>query len=153
MIDAIMNDTGRELRPGGRGAPIELTLGTHCEALRGASRLILHTAGILPNGASYVLMTSHQMWAFVRKHQLRPPRRPWDVDSFISLSPIYFATKSDLQEKLKTYKVKSQKNKQEKEDNSPANRGFVRARTHIENPRGNFENQRFDYIYYYGFHG
>ncbi|OJA11338.1 hypothetical protein AZE42_04933 [Rhizopogon vesiculosus] len=124
MIDAIANDTGRELRPGGRGAPIELIL------------------GILPNGASYVLMTSHQMWAFVRKHGLRPPRRPWKVDNFVSLSPIYFATKNDLQEKLKTYRVKSQKNKQDKEDNSQANRGFVRVRGHPENTRGDFENQR-----------
>jgi hypothetical protein len=31
MIDAIANDTGRELRPGGRGAPIELVLGTNSE--------------------------------------------------------------------------------------------------------------------------
>ncbi|KAG0704054.1 hypothetical protein DFH29DRAFT_802373 [Suillus ampliporus] len=124
MIDAIANDQGRELRPGGRGAPVELVL------------------GILPNGASYVLMTSHQMWAFVRKHGLRPPRSSWKVDKFISLSPIYFATKNDLQEKLKTYKVKSQKNKQDKEDNSPANRGFVRVRGHPDNPRGDFENQR-----------
>jgi len=30
-IDAIMNDTGRELRPGGRGAPVELVLGTNPE--------------------------------------------------------------------------------------------------------------------------
>lgn len=28
MIDAIVSDTGRELRPGGRGAPVELILGT-----------------------------------------------------------------------------------------------------------------------------
>ena len=91
-------------------------------------------------------MTSHQMWAFVHKHGLRPPRRPWKVDNFVSLSPIYFATKNDLQEKLKTYRVKSQKNKQDKEDNSQANRGFVRVRGHPENPRGDFENQRFDGI-------
>lgn len=32
-IDAIMNDTGRELRPGGRGAPVELVLGINSEAL------------------------------------------------------------------------------------------------------------------------
>jgi hypothetical protein len=88
-------------------------------------------------------MTSHQMWAFVRKHGLRPPRRPWKADNFVSLSPIYFATRGDLQEKLKTYRVKSQKNKHDKEDNSPANRGFVRVRPHPANPRGDFENQRF----------
>ncbi|KAG1748154.1 hypothetical protein EDB19DRAFT_1630341 [Suillus lakei] len=130
MIDAIANDEGPELRPGGPGAPIELVL------------------GILPYGASYVLMTSHQMWAFVRKHHLRPPRRPsWRVDDFVSLSPIYFATKGDLQDKLKTYKVKSQKNKKDKEDNSPANRGFVQLRergssSNSGNPRADFENQR-----------
>ncbi|KAG1744996.1 uncharacterized protein EDB91DRAFT_1122053 [Suillus paluster] len=125
MIDAIANDQGRELRPGGRGAPVELVL------------------GILPNGASYVLMTSHQMWAFVRKHGLRPPRKPWKVDNFLSLSPIYFATKNDLQEKLKTYKVKAQKKKQDKdkEDNSPANRGFIRG-DYPDSPRAFFENQR-----------
>lgn len=125
-IDAIMNYEDRELRPGGPGAPIELVL------------------GILHNGASYVLMTSHQMWAFVRKHRLRPPRRPWKVDRFASLSPIYFATKNDLQDKLKTYKVKSQKNKKDKEDNSPANRGFIQLgeRGAPGNPRADFENQR-----------
>lgn len=127
MIDAIANDQGPELRPGGPGAPIELVL------------------GILPCGASYVLMTSHQMWTFVRKHRQRPPgKRPWKVDDFVSLSPIYFATKSDLQDKLKTYKVKSQKNKKDKEDNSPANRGFIqlRERGNSSNPRADFENQR-----------
>ncbi|KAG2148836.1 hypothetical protein DEU56DRAFT_869590 [Suillus clintonianus] len=131
MIDAIANDQGPELRPGGPGAPIELVL------------------GILPCGASYVLMTSHQMWTFVRKHRQRPPgKRPWKVDDFVSLSPIYFATKSDLQDKLKTYKVKSQKNKKDKEDNSPANRGFIqlRERGNSSNARADFENQRFDEI-------
>jgi hypothetical protein len=126
-IDAIMNDNGPELRPGGPGAPIELVL------------------GILHNGASYVLMTSHQMWTFARKHRLRPPlRRPWTVNEFASLSPIYFATKVDLQDKLKTYKVKSQKNKKDKCDNSPANRGFVQLgdRGTKSNPRADFENQR-----------
>lgn len=129
-IDAIANYEGPELRPGGPGAPIELVL------------------GILHNGASYVLMTSHQMWAFIRKHRLRPsPRRPWKVDNFASLSPIYFATKADLQDKLKTYKVKSQKNKKDKEDNSPANRGFfqLRERGPPGNPRADFENQRILY--------
>ncbi|KAG2155324.1 uncharacterized protein EDB93DRAFT_101182 [Suillus bovinus] len=126
-IDAIANDDGPELRPGGPGAPIELVL------------------GILHNGASYVLMTSHQMWTFIRKHRLRPsPRRPWKVDNFASLSPIYFAAKSDLQDKLKTYKVKTQKNKKDKEDNSPANRGFFQLgdRGAPGNPRAEFENQR-----------
>lgn len=126
-IDAIMNDDGPELRPGGPGAPIELVL------------------GILHNGASYVLMTSHQMWTFSRKHRLRPShRRPWKVDKFASLSPIYFATKSDLQDKLKTYKVKSHKNKKDKWDNSPANRGFFQldGRGAPGNPRADFENQR-----------
>jgi hypothetical protein len=89
-------------------------------------------------------MTSQQMWAFVRKHGLRRPRTPWKADNFVSLSPIYFTSKIDLQEKLKTYKVKAQKNKQDKEDNSQANRGFVRVRGHPQNSRGNFENQRFD---------
>ncbi|KAG1865001.1 hypothetical protein DFJ58DRAFT_771944 [Suillus subalutaceus] len=125
-IDAIANYEGPELRPGGPGAPIELVL------------------GILHNGASYVLMTSHQMWAFVRKHHLRPsPKRPWKVDEFASLSPIYFATKGDLQDKLKTYKVKSQKNKKDKWDNSPANRGFFQLgdRGAPGNPRADFETQ------------
>lgn len=129
-IDAIANYDGPELRPGGRGAPIELVL------------------GILHNGASYVLMTSHQMWAFIRKHRLRPShRRPWKVDQFASLSPIYFATRRDLQDKLKTYKVKSQKNKRDKEDNSPANRGFFQLgeRGAPGNPRADFENQRILY--------
>jgi hypothetical protein len=68
------------------------------------------------------------------------------VDEFASLSPIYFATRGDLQDKLKTYKVKSQKNKKDKEDNSPANRGFfqLRGRGAPGNPRAEFENQRFD---------
>ncbi|KAG2044133.1 hypothetical protein BDR03DRAFT_940832 [Suillus americanus] len=126
-IDAIANYEGPELRPGGPGAPIELVL------------------GILHNGASYVLMTSHQMWAFIRKHRLRPsPRRPWKVDEFASLSPIYFATKGDLQDKLKTYKVKYQKNKKDKWDNSPANRGFFQLgdKGAPGNPRADFENQR-----------
>jgi hypothetical protein len=68
------------------------------------------------------------------------------VDQFASLSPIYFATRGDLQDKLKTYKVKSQKNKRDKEDNSPANRGFFQLgeRGAPGNPRADFENQRFD---------
>jgi len=83
------------------------------------------------------------MWAFVRKHALGSPRRLWRANNFASLSPIYFSTKVDLQEKLKTYKVKSQKYKQDKEDNSPANRGFIRVKGHPDNPRAAFENQRF----------
>jgi hypothetical protein len=68
------------------------------------------------------------------------------VNEFASLSPIYFATKVDLQDKLKTYRVKSQKNKKDKCDNSPANRGFVQLgdRGTKSNPRADFENQRFD---------
>jgi hypothetical protein len=76
-------------------------------------------------------MTTEQMLAFTHKHRLRTPRGPWRATDFLSLSPIYFSSLEELSAKTATYKQRSRnKNRRELEesqDNSQANRGYVKT--------------------------
>ncbi|KAF9242855.1 hypothetical protein BU15DRAFT_43401 [Melanogaster broomeanus] len=127
MIEAIISDASKLLRPGGQDSPVELVL------------------GVLPSGASYLLMTAEQMLAFTHKHRLRTPRGPWRATDFISLSPIYFNSIQELSEKIATYKQrprnKNRRDLEETQDNSQANRGYVKTDLRVVHYRGYFENQ------------
>lgn len=110
------------------------------------------STGILPSGASYLLMNSDQMGIFARAFGLRTLREFWPSSMFASLSPIHFSTAEDLLKKLKTYNQKSNKGKKEDVyDNSQANRGYVKnavnaatgsAHTSPGVSRSSFEHQR-----------
>ncbi|KIJ67190.1 hypothetical protein HYDPIDRAFT_84951 [Hydnomerulius pinastri MD-312] len=129
MIDALASDTSKLLRPGGPDSPIELVL------------------GILPSGASYLLMTTEQMLSFTHKYRLSTPRNPWKATEFLSLSPIYFHSAQELSAKLATYKQrprnKNRREVEEPQDNSQANRGYVRTNVQVMHHRAYFENQRY----------
>ncbi|KIO00662.1 hypothetical protein M404DRAFT_1003660 [Pisolithus tinctorius Marx 270] len=111
MIRALASERSKDFRPGGSDAPLELVL------------------GILPSGASYVLLSTEQMHSFTQKHRLSIPRRPWRSSDFLSLSPVYFRTEAELSSKLATYKQrprnKNRRETEEPKDNSQANRGYV----------------------------
>ncbi|KAL4072058.1 hypothetical protein J3A83DRAFT_4092903 [Scleroderma citrinum] len=129
MIDEIASNISKEFRPGGQHAPLELVLGS-----------------ILPSGASYVLMTTEQMLKFTHMHRLRIPRGPWRATDFTSLSPIYFASHRELSAKLTTYKQrprnKNRRGDEVLQDNSQANRGYIKTGTNAKHYRAYFEQQR-----------
>ncbi|KAF9221128.1 hypothetical protein BS17DRAFT_712520 [Gyrodon lividus] len=128
LINAIFSDTSKLLRPGGQDCPIELVL------------------GILPSGASYLLMSTEQMLAFTHKHRLSTPRSPWRATDFLSLSPIYFDSRQELSAKFAAYRQrprnKNRRDLEETQDNSQANRGYVRTDPDVVHYRAYFENQR-----------
>ncbi|KAF8553061.1 hypothetical protein OG21DRAFT_1308971 [Imleria badia] len=118
-------------RPGGRNTPVELVL------------------GILPSGASYLLITSEQMHEFTHKHRLGVRREPWRANDFLSLSPIYFNDVEELSAKIATYKQRARnQNRRDLEkplDNSQANRGYVGMGPDVVHYRAYFEQQRMLY--------
>ncbi|KAF8127847.1 hypothetical protein EV363DRAFT_1341549 [Boletus edulis] len=111
LIREIMTMKSKLFRTRGEDSPVELVL------------------GILPSGASYLLMTGEQMQTFTLKHRLNIPKTPWRASDFRSLSPIYFNSTDELSAKFATYKQRPRnKNRRDHEkplDNSQANRGFV----------------------------
>ncbi|KAI6144380.1 hypothetical protein BKA82DRAFT_4177387 [Pisolithus tinctorius] len=113
MIRALASERSKDFRPGGSDAPLELVL------------------GILPSGASYVLLSTEQMHSFTQKHRLSIPRRPWRSSDFLSLSPVYFRTEAELSSKLATIGGETE----EPKDNSQANRGYVHYRAYVEQQR------------------
>ncbi|KAI6137517.1 hypothetical protein EDD17DRAFT_1501627 [Pisolithus thermaeus] len=133
MIRALASETSKDFRPGGSDAPLELVL------------------GILPCGASYVLLTTEQMHLFTQKYRLNIPRGSWRSSDFLSLSPIYFHSEAELSSKLATYKQRPRnKNRRETEeprDNSQANRGYVAGPVSVHY-RAYFEQQRYVYMQY-----
>lgn len=144
MTNAIIDTKLKLFRPGGQDSPIELVLGmlTH----HGAMISFMPLAGILPSGASYLLMSGEQMQQFTQKHRLAPPRNPWRASNFLSLSPIYFSSYDELAAKIATYKQRPRnKNRREHEvieDNSQANRGYVKTGSGVVHYRAYFEHQR-----------
>lgn len=103
--------------------------------------------GILPSGASYLLMTGEQMLEFTLRHRLQIPREsPWKTTDFLSLSPIYFSSIDELSAKLATYKQrprnKNRREFEEPQDNSQANRGYVKTGSDVVHYRAYFEQQR-----------
>ena len=108
--------------------------------------MISFVPGVLPSGASYLLMTNEQMLEFTHKHRLRPPRDSWRATAFLSLSPIYFNSHAELTAKIATYKQRPRnKNRREFEeplDNSQANRGYVKTGSDVVHYRAYFEQQR-----------
>ncbi|KAI6152916.1 hypothetical protein EDD17DRAFT_1705389 [Pisolithus thermaeus] len=133
MIRALASETSKDFRPGGSDAPLELVL------------------GMLPCGASYVLLTTEQMHLFTQKYRLNIPRGSWRSSDFLSLSPIYFYSEAELSSKLATYKQRPRnKNRRETEeprDNSQANRGYVAGPASVHY-RAYFEQQRYVYMQY-----
>ncbi|KAH7906362.1 hypothetical protein BJ138DRAFT_1016351 [Hygrophoropsis aurantiaca] len=124
LISALIADRSQEMRPAGPESYLELVL------------------GILPCGASYVLMTEKQMVAFSARHRERVPNKhPVEASYFTSLSPIRFFSLDDLSKKLATYKRKAN-SKQSDLDDSPANRGYVKMKNIVEHHRDDFEHQR-----------
>ncbi|KAI6021006.1 hypothetical protein EDC04DRAFT_2575804 [Pisolithus marmoratus] len=128
MIHALASEASGHFRPGGSHTPLELVL------------------GILPCGASYVLLTTEQMHLFTQKHRLHIPRGSWRSSDFLSLSPIHFRSEAELSSKLATYKQRPRnKNRRETEeprDNSQANRGYVAGPISVHY-RAYFEQQRY----------
>lgn len=103
--------------------------------------------GILPNGASYLLMTSEQMHKFTLKYRLPVPRNPRKAGDYLSLSPIYFNSYKELSDKIGTYKYRPGNQSTREQgapslDHSKANRGYVRNGPDIVHYRGYFEQQR-----------
>lgn len=92
-------------------------------------------------------MTSEQMLQFTHKHRLRIPRDPWRAAAFLSLSPIHFNSLQELSAKIATYKQRPRnKNRgdgEEAQDNSQANRGYVKTGSAVVTYRGYFEQQRY----------
>ncbi|KAI6001785.1 hypothetical protein EDD15DRAFT_2227499 [Pisolithus albus] len=128
MIRALASETSKNFRPGGSDAPLELVL------------------GILPCGASYVLLSTEQMHLFTQKYRLNIPRGSWRSSDFLSLSPIYFRSEAELSSKLSTYKQrprnKNRRETEEPKDNSQANRGYVSGPISVHY-RAYFEQQRY----------
>ncbi|KAG9312525.1 hypothetical protein JVU11DRAFT_6920 [Chiua virens] len=132
MMDAIVTMKSKLFRPRGPDSPIELVL------------------GILPSGASYLLMSSEQVLEFTLRHRLPPrnDRGSWRSSDFVSLSPIHFTSSEELAAKISTYKQRPRNNNRRESaseplDNSQANRGYVRtAGSDIVHYRAYFEHQR-----------
>ena len=107
------------------------------------------TEGILPNGASHLLLPSSRFEALGRA---KPRCRSHPLDKFSSLSPIHFANLAELQKKLKFHaSTKSQKKVAEKDqcDRSKANQSFATAGdgpSDAGRARSSFELQRYDTI-------
>ncbi|KZT71334.1 hypothetical protein DAEQUDRAFT_755839 [Daedalea quercina L-15889] len=101
--------------------------------------------GIRPNGASYLLLPESRLYAL----RWRPPNsRPYPPERFISLSPIYFVNRAELEKKLKLHaSVKSNKGipKDQIRDRSKANTTYTVAGDGLSKAgevRGSFELQR-----------
>lgn len=144
MTVAIAATKSKVFRPGGQDSPVELVLGM---LMHPSFRpMISCVPGILPSGASYLLMTSEQMLEFTHKHRLQAPRDSWKAKEFLSLSPIYFNSLDELSAKIATYKQRPRnKNRRESEtpqDNSQANRGYVKTGQDVVHYRAYFEHQR-----------
>lgn len=144
MTEAIATTKSKLFRPGGQDSPVELVLGMLMHP--SLCPMISYVSGILPSGASYLLMTSEQMLEFTHKHRLRIPRDPWVATEFLSLSPIYFSLRKELSDKIAAYKQRPRnKNRREfeqVEDNSQANRGYVKTGSDVVHYRAYFEHQR-----------
>ncbi|TDL24994.1 hypothetical protein BD410DRAFT_826908 [Rickenella mellea] len=102
--------------------------------------------GIIPNGASYLLMTSDQMSTLTRSHtHCRPNGRPSLATQFTSLSPIIFRSVEELLRKVKTYSTQARKKKSAQNnrdiDTSRANKAFFLTDS-TDVFRANFEHQR-----------
>ncbi|KII88895.1 hypothetical protein PLICRDRAFT_589201 [Plicaturopsis crispa FD-325 SS-3] len=104
--------------------------------------------GILPSGASYLLVTADQFHALTFRHHClepKPSQRPWSATDFMSLSPIVFHDVGELKQKIGTYKHKAGKNISG--DTSQANKAYVSSgndRTAGES-RAAYEQQRLLY--------
>lgn len=146
LTGAIIATKSKLFRPGGQDSPVELVLGTRTYIHHASMISFTPPAGILPSGASYLLMTSEQMLEFTRKHRLKIPRESWQARDFLSLSPIYFNDLNELAAKIATYKQRPRnKNRRESEvpqDNSQANRGYVKTGSDVVHYREYFEQQR-----------
>jgi len=101
--------------------------------------------GIRPNGASYLLLPESRY----RAMRWRLPNSRYDLaDKFLSLSPIHFANRAELDKKLKSYaSTKSNKGipKDQIRDRSKANTSFTVAGSGLSEAgriRGAFEMQR-----------
>jgi len=99
-------------------------------------------SGVLPTGATYMLITANQMIALARVLRLRVLTKPWLLSDFESLSPIYFPDEESLAKKLATYKAKYKKGKSTLQDNSQANRNYVLDGQASGIARGAFEHGR-----------
>lgn len=86
------------------------------------------------------------MLEFTHEHRLKIPRNPWKATNFVSLSPIYFNSLEELTAKIATYKQrprnKNRREFEEPQDNSQANRGYVKTGSNVVHYRGYFEHQR-----------
>lgn len=86
------------------------------------------------------------MHEFTHKHRLVIPRDPWQASAFLSLSPIYFNSLNELSAKIATYKQrprnKNRREYEESQDNSQANRGYVKTGSDVVHYRAYFEQQR-----------
>ena len=99
------------------------------------------TAGILPTGASYLLLEEESFRPIFGR-----VKDPWVSSAFRSLSPVHFASVDDLQKKLTLY-VSNKKNKNsEPRDRSKANTAYtvqgIRELTQSGEMRSEFEWQR-----------
>ncbi|PCH37738.1 hypothetical protein WOLCODRAFT_135818 [Wolfiporia cocos MD-104 SS10] len=99
--------------------------------------------GILPNGASYILIPESR---YVRSRWRRfPPKEPLRPERFISLSPIHFSSKEALDKKLSTMVSKKKNKNGERRDRSKANTSYTvagDALTKAGEARAYFEHQR-----------
>lgn len=99
------------------------------------------TAGILPSGASYLLLEEEPFRRIFGR-----VKSPWHSSEFRSLSPVHFDSMDDLQKKLALY-VSNKKNKNgEPRDRSKANTAYtihgIREHTAAGEIRSEFEWQR-----------
>ncbi|EIW85545.1 hypothetical protein CONPUDRAFT_162718 [Coniophora puteana RWD-64-598 SS2] len=120
------------------------------DGAQGALELVF---GVLPNGATNILLTKPQMIELTRNHGYRQPyHSPHTASSYLSLSPLSFdfPSRTALERKLEKYKQKSNKGKKapaDMIDNSPANKAYYydgsdTTATPIGRARAFFEHNR-----------
>ncbi|THH27430.1 hypothetical protein EUX98_g6762 [Antrodiella citrinella] len=109
---------------------------------KGGIELIL---GVLPSGATYLLLEEGPFLRLFRRSR----DRPWSSSDFRSLSPIYFDSREALEKKLEQY-VHNKKNKKgQPRDRSKANTAYtleecVQSLTSNGELRAEFELHRYD---------
>ncbi|KZT39750.1 hypothetical protein SISSUDRAFT_591302 [Sistotremastrum suecicum HHB10207 ss-3] len=96
--------------------------------------------GMKAGGSTYILIPCDE---WTRRFKLRPPTLPpHQPDAFLSRSPIYFHTETDLFNKLLTYSPKKSKSKRNDEISEANPLGLFSTELDNTSPRVSFEHSR-----------
>ncbi|ETW86157.1 hypothetical protein HETIRDRAFT_457652 [Heterobasidion irregulare TC 32-1] len=97
------------------------------------------TLGIVPSGASYLLLPLDRWPALQRAYGLRTPHKSRPASAYLSLSPIHFDTPAAFKKKLDSLRPKKTK---QPTDTSQANKRYAIGPKDGGAPRAAFEHSR-----------